>query len=89
LIGRDIDRALIAVTAKNGKRKALLAFTPGKSILSNAFIPCVHADPYFGTIKPGESREVEGLLVFTEAPIEEAVRTLQDTGAGALKEVTR
>src|SRR5207244_10553471 len=48
LIDREIDRALIVVTSRDGKRKAVIAFTPGKSILSNAFIPCAHADPYFG-----------------------------------------
>src|SRR6185436_19465211 len=77
LIDRDVDRALIAVTARDGKRKVVIGFTPGKSMLSNAHIPCAHADPYFGgTLKPGESREVQGLVVFTEAPLDQMVRTL-------------
>ena len=36
LIEVDIVRALIAVTARDGTRKVLISFTPGKSILSNA-----------------------------------------------------
>jgi hypothetical protein len=86
LIAHDIDLAVIAVTARDGKHKVILAFTPGKSILSNAFIPCAHADPYVGTIKPSESREVEGLIVFTDAPLDKAVRTLRRAGVGAPKE---
>jgi hypothetical protein len=89
LIDRDVDRALIAVTDRVGKRKVVIGFTPGKSILSNAHIPCAHADPYFGgTLKPGESREVEGVVVFTERPLEQIVRSLQKQGVGAVKEVT-
>jgi hypothetical protein len=33
LIERDLDLALIAVTARDGKRKAVITFTPGKSIV--------------------------------------------------------
>ena len=43
------------------KRKLLITFTPGKSILTNAFIPCAHADPYYGTLAPGQA----GALVQT------------------------
>jgi hypothetical protein len=66
LIGRDIDRALIVVEARDGKRKVVIAFAPGKSILSNAFIPCAHADPLFGTVENGASVEASGEVLFTE-----------------------
>ena len=74
LIDRDIDRALIVVTARDGKRKVVITFTPGKSILSNKFIPCAHADPYYGTIESGASAETNGEVYFTDKPIAEIVQ---------------
>jgi hypothetical protein len=76
LIDRDIDRALIAVTDQRGNRKILIAFTPGKSILSNAVIPCAHADPYFGTLEPGASAEATGVILFSEKSLPEALQEL-------------
>ncbi len=78
LIGRDIDRALIIVQAEDGKRKLAITFTPGKSILSNAVIPCAHADPFFGTVENGASVEVSGTLLFTDLPLAEIPRALSD-----------
>ena len=83
LIERDLDLALIAVTARDGKRKAVIAFTPGKSILSNTAIPCAHADPYFGTLRPGESAEANGEILFTDSSLDEAVEALRKEGAEA------
>lgn len=74
LIDRDIDRALIVVTARDGKRKVVITFAPGKSILSNKFIPCAHADPYYGIIEPGASAGATGEVYFTDKPIAELVR---------------
>jgi hypothetical protein len=82
-IEKDLDAALIAVTALDGKRKFLLAWTPGMCVLSNSQIPCVHGDPYFGTADPGKSVEARGVIVFTEEPLEDAVAALQKEGAGA------
>jgi hypothetical protein len=76
LIDRDIDRALIAVTDQRGNRKILVSFTPGKSILSNAVIPCAHADPYFGTLEPGASAEATGVILFSEKALPDALQEL-------------
>jgi hypothetical protein len=73
LIAEDIDAGLAAVTSKDGRRALLVTFTPPKSVLSNAFIPCVHADPCFGDLAPGESAEVSGAVVFVEDDLESAV----------------
>ena len=70
LIGSDLDLAWITVTAIDGKRKAVVTFTPGKSILSNAVIPCAHADPYLGTLAPGQAVHASGELLFTEDSLE-------------------
>ena len=83
MIEKDLDAALVAVTALDGKRKMILSWTPGMCVLSNAQIPCVHADPFFGLIEPGKSAEARGVVVFTDAPLEEAVTALRKEGAGA------
>ncbi len=75
LIERDIDLGLIAVTDRDGKHKAVIRFTPGKSILSNRVIPCAHADPFFGTLAPGESAEATGEILFTEDPLDRIITT--------------
>jgi hypothetical protein len=36
-------------------------------MIANAYIPCMHADPYFGTLKPGEDAFAEGVILFTES----------------------
>lgn len=85
LIDKDIDIALIAIAAVDGRRKVVITFTPGKSILSNAFIPCAHADPFFGDLKPGESIEVKGEVLFTEDDLESVVKNLLKRGVGKAK----
>jgi hypothetical protein len=82
LIDRDIDRALIAVAARDGKRKLIIAFTPGKSILSNTAIPCAHADPFYGTLEPGASAEATGVVVFTEKSLSDVAADLVKEGLG-------
>jgi len=82
-IEKDLDAALVALTALDGKHKVLLTWTPGMSLLSNASIPCLHADPFLGTLEPGKTVEAKGVLVFTDAALEEAVAALQKEGAGA------
>jgi len=74
LIGEELDAAVAAVTAKDGRRKVVLGFAPPKSMLSNSFIPCLHADPYFGDLEPGQSAEASGVIMFTEGDLEPAVK---------------
>jgi hypothetical protein len=83
LVEKGIDAAVAAVTALDGKRKLVIAWTPGKSFLSNANIPCIHADPYYGTIEPGKSAEAKGIIVFTEGALEDTVNELLKQGTGA------
>src|SRR5207244_2965635 len=49
LVESGVDAAITAVESLDGKRKLVVAWSPGKSFLSNANIPCLHADPYYGT----------------------------------------
>jgi len=80
---RELDAAIIAVEALKGPRKVVMAWTPGKSMLSNAAIPCAHGDPFYGPVPAGEAREAEGIVWFTEKPVEEALKTLAGEGHGA------
>ena len=77
LIEKDMDMALSVVTSMDHERKVIFWWTPGKSMIANSFIPCIHADPYFGTLKPGEEAYAEGLILFTEGKIKPIVNYLK------------
>ena len=77
LIKKNMDLALSIVTSKDNKRKVIIWWTPGKSMIANARIPCLHADPYFGTLKPGEEAFAHGYIVFTEGNVEPIVSFLE------------
>jgi hypothetical protein len=61
-----MDLALSVVTSMDNRRKVIFWWTPGKSMIANANIPCIHADPYFGTLRPGQKAYAEGMILFTE-----------------------
>jgi hypothetical protein len=46
-IEEGIDAAIIALTSLDEKRKVVTAGTPGRSMLSNSRIPCMHAGPFY------------------------------------------
>jgi hypothetical protein len=77
LIEKEMDAALSIVTSEDQRRKVIFWWNPGKSMIANAFIPCIHADPYFGTLRPGEEASAEGLILFTEGELEPIVRYLK------------
>jgi hypothetical protein len=60
LIERRIDRASTALTSSTDDRKVIVTWTPGKNLLTNRAIPCIHADPCFGDLAQGKSRTVRG-----------------------------
>jgi len=77
LISQDMDLALSVVTSMDNNRKLIIWWTPGKSMIANANIPCMHADPYFGTLKPGEQSYAEGMILFTEGDPEPVISYLK------------
>lgn len=85
LAEQELDRALTAVTSLDGKRAVLYAWTPGKTMLSNAAIPCIHADPLYDPIPIGHSGERTGVLIFTEEPVAKAMTRLMKEGVGLPK----
>ena len=46
-------------------------------MIANANIPCIHADPYFGTLLPGDTAYAEGYILFTEGDVQPLVAYLQ------------
>jgi len=69
--GRTVADAPIAVAVSNeGSR--LLAFTWGQDTLSmvgNPRHPCIHADPHFQDLEPGQRGSVQGKLTFFEGQL--------------------
>ena len=78
LIEQDMDAAISIVTSIDRQRKVIFWWNPGKSMIANSFIPCIHADPYFGTLRPGEEAYAEGLILFTERDIDPIVTYLKE-----------
>jgi hypothetical protein len=78
LIEKDMDAAISIATSLDQERKVIFWWNPGKSMIANSFIPCIHADPYFGTLKPGEEAYAEGLILFTKGDIEPVVQYLKE-----------
>lgn len=72
LIETPIDFAFTAVQG-NRDRYIALSWTPGKCLLSNHAIPCIHADPFFGDLAPGTERTARGQLIFGMGPLENLV----------------
>jgi len=65
-IEKPLDLALSIVTSQDDKRALILYGQPGRSMLANAGIPCLHADPYLGHIKPGETKSGTVTVIFVE-----------------------
>ena len=78
MIQERIDFAVTALTSSSDDRKVIVSWMPGKSILSNTFIPCIHADPCIGDLQQGESRTVRGVLIFTRDSIASVIKELSE-----------
>ncbi len=59
-IDKPLDLGLSVITFKDDARAVILYAPIGKSVLSNRYIPCLHADPYFGHVEPG--RQVKRIV---------------------------
>ena len=83
MIEERLDRALTVLTDRSDDRKVVVLWEPGKNLLCNQEIPCLHADPCIGDLGPGEARTVRGQLVFTRAPLDQVVAELGPTASAA------
>ncbi len=65
---------LPVVVTKSKTEGHLIGFTwfaDTYSFIVNENHPCVHADPVFNNLKPGESQEINGELIFFEGSLKE------------------
>ncbi len=69
-----LDTALTALIASGSDRKIAVRWQPGKNLLTNSAIPCIHADPCIGDLAPGETRTVRGEVIFSQAPLDQLIR---------------
>ena len=71
-----LDLGIVVITSQDDKR-ALIIYTPdAESFLTNAFIPCLHADPHFGDINPGQSHTGTLWYIFARADWRDTVNEL-------------
>lgn len=75
LIKEELDMAFTAIEAADG-RKVVVFWNPGKCLLANRAIPCLHADPYLGDLAPGERVRARGQVLFTRASLAEVAARL-------------
>lgn len=71
--GRKVADLPIILTRSN-KAERFFAFTWGKSTLAmvgNPNHPCVHADPYFPDLEPGQNAQIRGVISFVEGSMDE------------------
>ncbi|HOJ33893.1 MAG TPA: hypothetical protein PKY35_03390 [Candidatus Hydrogenedentes bacterium] len=71
--GRRLADLPIILTLSNQEER-FFAFTWGKSTLSmvgNPNHPCVHADPCFPDLEPGQEAQIRGVICFVEGNVEE------------------
>lgn len=71
LSGKQIsDLPVIVVKSKiEGHLLAVSWYNNTYSFVGNPKHPCVHADPYFNDLKPGEQQTIEGELIFFEGTL--------------------
>lgn len=78
MIEKRIDKGLTMLTSLSDDRKVIVSWSPGKNMLANSFIPCIHADPCVGDLAIGESRTVKGQMIFTRASLASIVNGLSE-----------
>jgi hypothetical protein len=61
-----LDLALAVVTSFDDNHAVILHGQPGRSVLSNRYIPCLHGDPYYGNISPGDTKVATVTVTFVE-----------------------
>jgi hypothetical protein len=64
------DIPLITTVSEDGRRLVALAFDNSYKIMTNADIPCIHADPMFPDCPVGRTVGVRGKLYFVEGKLD-------------------
>lgn len=76
MIEQRMETSLTALTSSSDDRKVVLSWRPGKSILSNTVIPCIHADACIGSLVKGESKTIRGTLLFSRDSLGQAIKKI-------------
>ena len=71
------DEAVVAVTSAGGRHVFALAWPRPRSILSNAEIPCVHADPVLPKCPPRRRVHVRGKIYLMEGTLDDVLARVQ------------
>lgn len=87
-IDKPLDLALSVIKSKDSARAVILYAPVGRSVLSNLQIPCLHADPHFGHIKPGETRERIVNVIFADEDWRDVVERIRRQHAKGVFEQT-
>ena len=71
---KQSDDGIIAVVSEDGSTVLTKAFEPVHHLQANQRPSnyCIHANPYFGQIKPGTSKTIKGCILVTRGSLEEA-----------------
>jgi hypothetical protein len=69
---RDVaDLPVVAVRSENPRYVLAIAWPYPRSILSNAEIPCIHADPIWPDCPPGRRVHVRGKMYLIDGTLED------------------
>jgi len=63
------DHGLVCVRSREGKCALGLAWADAGAIFARSAIPCIHSEPDFPTVQPGQSVEATGKLYFSDEGI--------------------
>lgn len=64
------DVSMMITTSNQAERLVAMTWlTDTLSMVSNPGHPCMHADPKFKDLEPGEKQTIKGLLIFHEGPV--------------------
>ena len=66
------DLPVMVTVSNTGQRLTAFSWYDSTySLVTNAEHPCMHADPFFGDLEPGQRAEIRGELLFFEGTIEQ------------------
>ena len=75
-----VDLPVVAVTSEDGKYVFALSWPRPRSILSNAELPCVHADPALLECPSGKVARIRGKLYLMEGSLDDLRRRVNRNG---------
>ena len=79
------DHGLVCIQSQDGARTIGLAWSPADSIFARSTIPCVHSEPKWPPVPPGQAVQATGKLYFSDQGVAEIQkRFANDTEKGVI-----